>query len=215
MRLFYAGIGSKSTPQDIQDEMKKFATIAFENKWILRSGCTDGADSAFESGVPFAESSAVELFVPWKGYSERENVIIEQLKPLDDARLIASQYSLGWEKLSPPVKLTLTCNVRQILGDTLDKPVSFVLCWTSDGCESRATRTDESGSTGLAIALADAAGIPIINMKNERWQQRVTEVMALKADLNAKFIGFDSDPICEQASHYPADPTRFHLRNKL
>lgn len=200
----YAGIGSRSTPQDILIEMTTTASALFERGWILRSGAADGADTAFESGIPKEQGG--EIFIPWASYSDRHGAIVE--KPgMNEAAQIASRLHPNWTRLSTPVKLLMTRNVRQILGANLNDPVRFVLCWTPDGCEHHDTRTSATGGTGLAIALASHRNIPVINMKNEGWKDRLktlreqyepkihrAEPDALK--LAEKFSAFDTD--CEQ-----------------
>lgn len=47
--MFYTGIGSRETPQEIQNLMFKIAQ-KLDSKYILRSGGADGADLAFEKG---------------------------------------------------------------------------------------------------------------------------------------------------------------------
>lgn len=46
----YTGIGSRETPYEIQDLMKRIAFKLAENGWLLRSGGAEGADTAFENG---------------------------------------------------------------------------------------------------------------------------------------------------------------------
>ena len=39
-----------------------------------------------------------------------------------------------------------------------------MICWTPDGCRDINTRTNKSGGTGTAIAMAYKMGIPIYNI---------------------------------------------------
>lgn len=68
-------------------------------------------------------------------------------------------------------------NGHQVLGATLDQPVSFVLCWTPDGAESEAQRTRDTGGTGQAIALASRHGIPVFNLANRGALNRVAALL--------------------------------------
>ncbi|WP_204265934.1 hypothetical protein, partial [Escherichia coli] len=68
--------------------------------------------------------------------------------------------------LSGYVLLLMARNTNQIFLKELRERVSFVICWTPDGCESFTTRSRKTGGTGQAIALASHAGIPVFNLKN-------------------------------------------------
>lgn len=48
--MIYAGIGSRSTPDDVIDKMHVLGEHFAHKGWLLRSGAADGADSAFEHG---------------------------------------------------------------------------------------------------------------------------------------------------------------------
>lgn len=47
---YFAGIGSRQTPQEILSLMRKTGASLTEKGLILRSGGATGADSAFEAG---------------------------------------------------------------------------------------------------------------------------------------------------------------------
>ena len=50
-QLTYAGIGSRQTPQHIQDTIRTIAAELGARGWLLRSGHAEGADIAFEMGA--------------------------------------------------------------------------------------------------------------------------------------------------------------------
>jgi len=50
MTKYYAGIGARSTPQNILDIMTNLAHKLSEKEYILRSGGALGADMAFDEG---------------------------------------------------------------------------------------------------------------------------------------------------------------------
>lgn len=162
----YAGTGSGQTPPEIMKEMTRIATVLFDSGWVLRSGAADGADSAFEAGIP--KDAGGEIFVPWVSYSDRPGVIVESPGQSEAARIAAALHP-AWNKLNAPTKLLMTRSVRQILGASLDDPVEFVLCWTQDDSEA-------TGDAGLVIALASQRGIPVINMKNDGWYARLDAI---------------------------------------
>ena len=50
-------------------------------------------------------------------------------------------------------------NSYQVLGDSLDNPSSFLVCWTSDG--------KMSGGTAQAMRIATDFRVPIYNLYHE------------------------------------------------
>lgn len=140
---YYAGIGSRDTPEDICDMMAKIG-LALSNKgFILRSGGAQGADQAFEREELFAKqiyTAKEHSNIAWA------NVFTEHFHPNPKA---LKEY---------PRKL-MNRNALQILGDDGNTPVQFVVCWTKDG--------KASGGTGQAIRIAQYFNIPIYNLKNE------------------------------------------------
>ncbi len=48
---YYAGIGSRKTPEEILVIMTHIAVRMRNLGWVLRSGCALGADTAFENGA--------------------------------------------------------------------------------------------------------------------------------------------------------------------
>ena len=48
--MYYTGVGSRGTPEDVLKRMNKFARIMHKKGWTLRTGDADGADEAFMTG---------------------------------------------------------------------------------------------------------------------------------------------------------------------
>lgn len=164
----YAGIGSRQSPSEICQLMTIIAG-ALQNEFILRSGSAPGADEAFEKGVT---NNNKEIYIPWKGFAGNDSQLYTQS---DEAFYIASQYHPNWKNLKESVKKLMARNVHQVLGKDLKSPVYFVLTWTPDGCESHKTRSQKTGGTGQAISIASENDIPIFNMKNIIWSDRLEE----------------------------------------
>lgn len=152
---YYAGIGSRQTPDDVLAEMTTIAHILQENGYILTSGGADGADSAFEAGA----GDLKRIFIPWNGFNDRHDGIIKGGSK--KAAAIAEQFHPVWYKLTQGAKKLHTRNVCQILGDDLETPVEFVVCWTKDG--------KASGGTGTAIKIAEHYNIPVYNLKKGKF----------------------------------------------
>lgn len=158
MTKSYAGIGSRKTPAEILVSMTQIA-LKLKDHMVLHSGAADGADLAFEYGADINK----KIFVPWKGFSGRD-----QLYPIPpEAFKMASEAHKYWHYLTNGAQALMARNCQQVLGENLDDPVEFVICWTPDGCEDDKTRSKETGGTGLAITIASRNGIPVFNLKNE------------------------------------------------
>ncbi len=166
----YTGIGSRSTPIAIKQQMTETARLLKREGWTLRTGGAQGADTAFMCGS-WLEPRHCEVYLPWKGFNELNECNLP--KPTHEAKVIASKFHPGWNNLSHGAKALHARNVHQVLGRDAAKPVlsRFVLCWTPDGAETKTTR--ETGGTGQAIRIALAYSVPVINMFNHGWMDRL------------------------------------------
>jgi len=153
----YAGIGSRRTPDNILNLMSRVGIRLEELGYILHSGGADGADKAFAKDV-----INKKVYIPWEGFNNINNGIV---KNSTEAMELASKYHPAWDKLSQGARKLMSRNMHQVLGDDLNSPVSFVICWTPDGAETSTSRS--TGGTGQAIRLAIDRGIPVFNMKNK------------------------------------------------
>lgn len=167
--MYYTGIGSRRTPERVGVFMTALASRFSELGYTLRSGAADGADTYFERGA-----LRKEIYLPWRGFNNHPG---GRTEVCDAAMTVASYHHPAWERLSQPVRKLMARNVYQILGDTLDQPSEFVVCWTADGCESWNTRTDKTGGTGLAISLASCIGIPVYNLHNPSSRETVRDMV--------------------------------------
>ncbi len=159
---FYAGIGSRGTPEDpFKDLFAKIAKGLAAKNFVLRSGGADGADSFFEAGCKEV-GGQMEIYLPWRGFNKNTSKLFTQ-RPEDFA--LAAVHHPGWPNLKEPVRKLMARNVRQVgnkeCGDTL---VSFVLCWTPEG--------KGSGGTGQALRIAKSLNIRIFDFgKNETLEE--------------------------------------------
>lgn len=152
----YAGIGSRTTPFEIQQVMI-LAAQQLEPDLILRSGGADGADTAFEMGVKNPDRK--EIFIPWSGFNGRKpgpGVIRPHPNVFAEAKRVSSRYHPAWHKLSDTVRYLVARNALQVLGPDLKTPSLFVLCWTPGG--------KGGGGTGQAIRIAKDHQIPVFDL---------------------------------------------------
>lgn len=160
---YYAGIGSRSTPNNILDLQCKIATQLEKDGWLLSSGGAEGSDEAFERGLPTITPNRVIL--PWSGFNKKytsdgyfdyysaKREIKEQCEDL------ASAIHPYWDNLKQSYRTLHARNVMQILGENLDTPVKFVLYWAPEDKHGVA-----KGGTRTAVVLAQRLGIPTFNM---------------------------------------------------
>ena len=176
--MFYAGIGSRSTPTEVLLFFEKVGEFLAKQNFILRTGGAKGADTAFENGCDRA-SGIKEIYLPWKGFEGSfSNLIVKK----EEAFEIASKFHPAWNRLSQGAKKLQARNSHQILGEDLMTPSGFVVCYTKNG--------KRSGGTGQALRLAEYYNIPIFdaglykNMKEIRlaFKQFLIENTSLKEE---------------------------------
>lgn len=181
--IYYAGIGSRSTPPHILQQMESFGSFAASHHAVLRSGGADGADTAFENGA-LSWGGWTEIFIPWEGFNQHPSTMFP---PSRNAVELASTIHPAWTKLSRPAKLLIARNMHQVLGYSLTSPVRFVICYTPDGCESHETYGYKTGGTGTAIKLASLHNIPIFNLAlPNRLEDSKAYLLSLQGESNDK-----------------------------
>lgn len=176
---FYAGIGSRETPEHIRQFMTTLAIHLREQGFVCRTGYAIGADQAFYKGA------APDVIV----YNPKEIIVPNGGLSLDCTKFgnwhialeIAASFHGGWKDLSPFAKLLIARNTYQILGDDLNTPSKFVVCWTRDGATSKTSRN--TGGTGQAIRIATHLGIPVYNIANRSCLSYVKSFMNGVVDL--------------------------------
>jgi len=147
--LFYAGIGSRTAPQNILDFMTKVASILEQCGYKLRSGKAKGSDRAFEKGVRNPKNK--EIFV----HSDAKPWAFQTVK-----KYLPNDRPATFDSWQDYVRGLLARNMMQVLGEDGDKPVKFVVCWTPQGDY----QSSDIGGTGYALRCAIDHGIPTYNL---------------------------------------------------
>jgi len=62
--MYYTGVGSRETPEEICELITKVATKLAAIGWVVRTGGAGGADTAFLDGC----GGRTENFIPWNGF---------------------------------------------------------------------------------------------------------------------------------------------------
>ena len=152
--LRYAGIGARATPANVLRDMTVMAEWLARTGWTLSSGGADGADSAFAAGAPAGQRT---IWLPWRGYNGHRGPDCRVLSAAAMAACIgiAAPLHPAWERCSPAVRKLHARNAA-VLGLTMDRPIDAVVCWSERGAVT--------GGTGMAIRIAEAHGIPVLNL---------------------------------------------------
>ena len=161
--MTYAGIGSRKTPDDVLATMTAMARALAERGWTLRSGGADGADQAFQAGVPEAdEARLVRIFLPWPQYNGlggEHTTVLDRVRQRD-AMELASRYHPAWARCRNGARRLHARNAAIIHGEDLRRPVDAVVCWTPNAVAV--------GGTATGIRMAEDTGIPVFNLARFR-----------------------------------------------
>lgn len=153
--MYYAGIGSRETPQETLDVFYKIGAYLAQEGWTLRSGGAKGADHYFEIGCDSVKGDK-EIYIPWKGFENNPSQLYKSdPKVALEARKIAESIHPNWDRCSEGAKKMHTRNVHQILGKDLNTPTDLVICYTKNG--------SGSGGTGQALRIAQEHNIVIFD----------------------------------------------------
>jgi hypothetical protein len=166
---FYAGIGSRKTPEPILEEIVKIGQYLAKQGYVLRSGGADGADTAFEQGCDL-ENGEKEIFLPWKGFNDNSSELYLKSKEIkEEIRKqtfeLAAKYHPAWNYLSYGAKCLMARNGMQVLGRNLNEPVLFIVCYSLGGLKH--------GGTSQALRIAHDRNIPIFNLANEEDHNKI------------------------------------------
>lgn len=160
---FYAGVGSRKTPIEVQAHMTALATWFWQKGWTLRSGSAPGADAAFMRGAPIDRQ---HIFDPWSGYKGAyPEVPRHATAPEEWACLIAKSLHPNWTACGGGARSLHSRNVHQVLGLMNEMPSLFVVCWTSDGAQLASECTRDTGGTAMAIRVAASVNMPVFNLQ--------------------------------------------------
>lgn len=180
---YYAGIGSRETPEHILTIMHHIGAYLGTQGWTLRSGAASGADTSFEEGAIHANGQT-EIWLPWKGFNFSKSEFHPMNYPFsEEEKQFAAKYHPAWNRCSPSARLMHQRNTRQLIGcgavhGELVKPSKFVVCWTEGG--------KLIGGTAQALRIATAINIPIINLGRATNPKELESMMLAVDELQGK-----------------------------
>lgn len=188
----FAGIGSRQTARTMFRLQARVGMALTIMGWGFRSGAAHGSDEAYELGVDLAlhvmgrdDAARVKsVYIPWDGFRGRTTREPGVLKPSMTAAMeLTGQYHPNWANLSTNAKRLMGRNAFQVLGESLNRRVDRVMCYTEDGAQNTQETSYKTGGTGQAIRIASDYGAPVVNFG--RPEQRQT-VEAWLADFDQK-----------------------------
>jgi hypothetical protein len=133
--MFYAGIGSRETPEDIGGIMTELAAKLENLGWRLRSGGAKGADTYFEVGVSDPANKQIflhkEVTKTHRVDPERGIYNASRCIDWDWAMQLASEIHPAWHRCSKDAQGLHARNVYQVLGTGTPKLAvsNMVICW--------------------------------------------------------------------------------------
>ena len=101
---YYAGTGSRETPQDIQQLFEIVGEFLAKKYYVLRSGGAKGADKAFEKGCDKVNSNK-EIYLPWERFENSTSTfIVNNSKAFE----IAEEFHPYWHNLTQGARKLLS-----------------------------------------------------------------------------------------------------------
>jgi hypothetical protein len=169
---YYTLIGSRKTPENILELLKKLATKLDRKGWTVRSGGANGADNCADH----VENK--EVYLPWDGFNGHYKdcklgyIVYSDLQRKHEASAHASLHHKYWNTTKKEaVKHLHRRNMFQVLGRTLNKKSSFVLVWAEP--DSERGEGHVRGGTGSAVSLALSFDIPVFNLYYQDVQDKM------------------------------------------
>jgi hypothetical protein len=170
--IAYAGIGSRNITDRERNLLMKIAK-ELSKKYILYSGNADGADIAFQEG----SNGKCVVFVPWfyfnrEKYDHEKAIFIDPDITQENDESV-QEFHPNADRLKPGARAMMRRNYHQVMGYEPHKlpKVKFVVC-----CADTTPDGGVKGGTGQAVRIAKSQGIPVINIRDMNWKEKLKKV---------------------------------------
>jgi hypothetical protein len=155
--LTYAGIGARATPNNILISMSAIAKrLEHQLFTIYSGGAAEGADAAFIATIYFYKVFMPSNYFNYKKANRTDFIDCSALPNWNEALQTVYKYHPAPQHLTPFARKLMARNAYCILGEDLQSPVDFVLCWTPNAAIT--------GGTGQGLRIALDYNIPIFNL---------------------------------------------------
>lgn len=146
--LYYTGVGSRDASKHpgVMLQMACIASTLEELGFHARTGDATGADEAIKMGVKNVANITI--------FDKNYHVVADKMKWLDAVDMVINVHPSPRNAM--PYMSYLGRNAFQVLGENLDTPSKFLVCWTPGG--------KNVGGTATTIAIARLHGIPVFNI---------------------------------------------------
>lgn len=155
--IYYAGIGSRETPQAVLERMEEFGELASGEGWLLRSGGAVGADSAFHNGAKRAGVQS-QIFLADKRKAKGGDFLYDTK---DVHFNLMRVFHPRPDALKPFAAELMARNGCQLFGVDFTNPTRLVVCYTEGGAMK--------GGTAQALRMAQSGGIPALNFGDPKF----------------------------------------------
>jgi hypothetical protein len=161
MKRYYTGVGSHRLQEIPAEKLRDAIIIATRLEslgFTLRSGGAEGFDHAFESGVQDSKNMVIygrdTCFHVIESIWNKAVEIAMRTHPYPEN---AKKY-IQWIGRNP----------FQVLGDALDDPSMFLICWTRNG--------KDDGGTGTTMRVAKEFNVPIYNLHDMTREEILNDI---------------------------------------
>lgn len=161
----YTIVANNDVPPEIASKFEEIAKRLEQREYTVRIGGMEGIDDRIEKAV-----KKFELHLPWREFNGKQSKFYYNG---ERAFAVAKMFHPTFDSMKKGIQAFLAKNARLILGDKMNSPTLFLLCWTEDGAESIRERTAKTGFSGHPIAIASALGVPIFNLAKSDAEQRL------------------------------------------
>lgn len=168
--LAYAGIGSRNITLAERQIIKRIAK-QLSTKFILYSGNAEGSDISFQEG----SNGNCVVMLPYKGFNIK---CFDYIKKSKEYFVLKTDEAIESVKKFHPNPSSLNSwgfdlmvrNYFQINGYEEYEQVSFVVC-----C-AKTKNGKVMGGTGQAVRIALSRNIPVINIREEGWKEKLRDL---------------------------------------
>lgn len=161
----YTIVANNEMPSEIAAKFEEIAKRLEQREYTVRVGGMEGIDDRIEKAI-----KKIEVHLPWREFNGKQSKFTYNS---ERAFAVAKMFHPTFDSMKKGIQAFLAKNARLILGDKVNSPALFLLCWTEDGAESIRERTAKTGFSGHPIAIASALGIPIFNLAKSDAEQRL------------------------------------------
>ena len=165
----YACTGNQNCPPEIMEKFVRIAKKLEELGYTARVGGMDGIEDTVEKAI-----NKKEVHLPFKDFNQKQSKFTYNS---ERAFAVAKMFHPTFDSMKKGVQCFLAKNARLLLGDRMNSPALFLVCWSEDGVESGKMKTNQTGFAGHPIAIAGALGIPIFNLARPDTEDRINFII--------------------------------------